>query len=112
VAFAATRLGSALLGPELGVFVGALAVGLGSNFFNRLTNRPAAVTLVPGLLTLVPGSVGFRSISALLESEVVQGIDTAFAMVLTAVSLVAGLLTAAAIYPERPLTWSAGAGRR
>ncbi|MBM4187933.1 MAG: threonine/serine exporter family protein [Gemmatimonadetes bacterium] len=106
LAFVATRAGSALLGPELGVFVGALALGLGSNLFNRLTNRPSAVTLVPGLLTLVPGSVGFRSVSALMESQVVAGVDAAFSMVLTAVSLVAGLLAAAAVYPERPLTAS------
>jgi len=104
VAFVATRLGSQLLGPAIGVFVGALAIGLGSNLFNRLSLRPAAVTLVPGLLTLVPGSIGFRSIAALLESQVVAGIDTAFTMMLTAVSLVAGLLTAAAVYPERPLS--------
>jgi uncharacterized membrane protein YjjP (DUF1212 family) len=103
VAFMATRLGSRLLGPELGVFVGALAIGLGSNLFNRLTERPAVVTLVPGLLTLVPGSVGYRSITALLENQVVAGIDTAFTMVLTAVSLVAGLLTATAIFPERKI---------
>ena len=103
VAFVGTRIGSSLLGPELGVFLGALAVGLGSNLFNRRTLRPAAVTLVPGLLVLVPGSIGFRSVSALLESRVVAGIDTAFGMMLTAVSLVAGLLTAAAIYPERRL---------
>ena len=102
VAFVATRLGSELLGPAMGVFVGALAIGLGSNLFNRLSLRPAAVTLVPGLLTLVPGSIGFRSIAALLESQVVAGIDTAFTMLLTAVSLVAGLLTAEAVYPERP----------
>lgn len=100
IAFVSTRLGGSVLGPEMGVFVGALAVGLGSNLFYRITRRPAAITLVPGLLTLVPGSVGFRSISALLDSQVVAGIDTAFSMVLTAVSLVAGLLTSAAIYPE------------
>lgn len=103
VAFLATRLGTALIGPELGVFIGSLVIGLGSNLFNRLTSRPALVTLVPGLLTLVPGSVGFRSITALLENQVVAGIDTAFTMIFTAVSLVAGLLTATAIFPERRL---------
>ncbi len=103
VALLGTRLGSQLLGPELGVFLAALAVGLGSNLFNRVTLRPTVVTLVPGLLTLVPGSIGFRSISALLESRVVAGIDTGFSMLLTAVSLVAGMLTAAAIFPERKL---------
>ena len=103
VAFLATRAGDRLLGPELGVFVGSLVIGLGSNLFNRLTSRPGLVTLVPGLLTLVPGSVGFRSITSLLENQVVAGIDTAFTMILTAVSLVAGLLTATAIFPERRL---------
>lgn len=103
VAYLATGLGSALLGGDLGVFVGALTLGLVSNGFSRRTGRPSAVMLVPGLLTLVPGSVGFRSITALLESQVVTGIDAAFTMVLTAVSLVAGLLTSAAVYPERPL---------
>ncbi len=101
--FGATRLGSQLIGAELGVFVGALALGFGSNAFNRLTDRPAAVVLVPGLLTLVPGSIGFRSVTALLENQVVTGIDAAFSMMLTAVSLVAGLLVAKAIFSERPL---------
>ena len=103
VSFLATRAGTQLLGPELGVFIGSLVIGIGSNLFNRLTSRPAVVTMVPGLLTLVPGSVGFRSITSLLESQVVAGIDTAFTMILTAVSLVAGLLTATAIFPERRL---------
>ncbi|MEZ4455249.1 MAG: threonine/serine exporter family protein [Gemmatimonadales bacterium] len=44
LAFVATRAGGAL-GPELGVFVGALAVGLGSSLVSRLTERPAAVML-------------------------------------------------------------------
>jgi len=103
LAFASTRLGSAFLGPELGVFVGSLLLGFGGNAFNRLTGRPSAVTLVPGLLTLVPGSIGFRSVTAMLDSQVVPGIDAAFSMMLTAVSLVAGLLVAAAVYPERPI---------
>jgi uncharacterized membrane protein YjjP (DUF1212 family) len=103
VALLGTRIGTGLFGPELGVFWSALAVGLGSNLFNRLTLRPSIVTQVPGLLTLVPGSIGFRSVSALLESRVVAGIDTGFSMLLTAVSLVAGMLTAAAVFPERKL---------
>ncbi len=104
LAFVSTRLGTSLLGPELGVFFGALAVSLASNGYNRITERPAAVTLVPGLLILVPGSIGFRSITALLESQVVSGIETAFSMMLTAVALVSGLLLAAALVRERVVT--------
>jgi uncharacterized membrane protein YjjB (DUF3815 family) len=59
------------------------------------------VVLVPGLLVLVPGSIGFRGVIALLDREVVSGIGAGFTMILTAVALVAGLLSAAAILPER-----------
>jgi uncharacterized membrane protein YjjB (DUF3815 family) len=62
------------------------------------------VPLVPGLVMLVPGSMGLTSLSSLLERDVVSGIDTAFAMVLIAISLVAGLLLAnAAVAPRREL---------
>ena len=33
----------------------------------RWRHRPAAVVLVPGILLLVPGSIGFRSLTALME---------------------------------------------
>ena len=56
--------------------------------------------LVPGILLLVPGSVGYRSLSSLMERQTVAGIETAFSMILTAVALVAGLLIAGVIAPE------------
>ncbi len=87
-----SRFGSELLGPELGAFVGAFLLGLGSNLFRRLFDRPAAIPQVPGLMLLVPGSLGFRSVSALLEQDVLSGIQAAFTMTLVAVSLVTGLL--------------------
>jgi uncharacterized membrane protein YjjP (DUF1212 family) len=95
------RVGAAKLGVELGTFAGALAVGLASSAYERLTNRPAAVVSVPGILLLVPGSVGFRGLTSLLERQAVAGIETIFSMILTAVALVAGLLVAAVVAPER-----------
>ncbi|MBK9705530.1 MAG: hypothetical protein IPO77_00560 [Acidobacteria bacterium] len=59
------------------------------------------MTQVPGILMLVPGSVGFRGLAALLDEKVVSGIDTTFKMILTAVALVAGTLIAAIIAPTR-----------
>jgi len=103
LAFGGARLGASLLGPELGAFVGALAVGLGSNAYSRLLARPAALTLVPGILLLVPGSIGFRSLSSLLERDTVPGVEAAFRMTLVAVSLATGLLFSNVILPERRL---------
>jgi uncharacterized membrane protein YjjP (DUF1212 family) len=99
----AARGGTAVLGSGVGAFVGAFAVSLFAGVYGRLADRPPAVVLVPGLLVLVPGSIGFRGVVALLESEVISGIDAGFTMILTAVALVAGLLTAAALVPERRL---------
>ena len=94
------RLGAATLGVELGTFAGALAVALASSVYERLRRRPAAVVLVLGILLLVPGSVGFRSLTSLMERRAVAGIETAFSMILTAMALVAGLLIAGVIAPE------------
>jgi len=103
LAFAGSRWGSMAIGPALGAFVGALLVGLGSNFYSRQLERPAAVPMLPGILMLVPGSLGFRSLSALIEHDVLSGIGTAFTVWLVALSIVTGLFVAGAILPPRRL---------
>lgn len=103
LAVAGSRLGSVLLDPELGVFVGAVAVGVSSNLFARTFNRPSLILGVPGLLLLVPGSVGFRSLVSLIDDNVMLGVETAFKMVLIAVALVAGMLFSNVVVPPRKL---------
>jgi uncharacterized membrane protein YjjP (DUF1212 family) len=103
VAFAGARVGSNAFGPELGAFLGGLMTGIGANWYARITNRPAQIALVPGLLLLVPGSVGLQSLASLLDRDVQVGVETAFRMVLIAVSLVAGILIANVMSPRRRL---------
>ena len=95
------RAGAYVVGPELGTFLGALLVAAGSNLYARRFNRPAAVPLVPGIILLVPGSIGFGSLSRFIERDVVSAIETAFNMGLVAVALVTGLLVANLIVPPR-----------
>lgn len=85
----------------LSAFSGALAVGIFSNAYARLRDRPALVPLVPGLLVLVPGAVGYRALSALAKQDTMAGIETAFQMLLLAAALVGGMLTANAVLPPR-----------
>lgn len=103
VTFAGARLGSQALGAELGTFVGAFATGFVSNWYARITNRPAQIAQVPALLLLVPGSVGLRSMTSLVDQNVVVGVETAFNMILIAVSLVSGILIANVVSPRRKL---------
>ncbi len=101
VAYIGSRLGVVLLGPALGVAVGAFLVGVVGYAYSRIWNRPSSVMLVPGIMLLVPGSVGFRSVAFLLEESTVVGLNTAFSMLLSAVALVTGLLVASVVVPPR-----------
>ena len=67
-------------------------VSAGSNLFARLKRRTPMVTQVPGLLILVPGSIGLRSMQSLLGQDVEMGIATAFRVAIIGISLAAGLL--------------------
>ena len=103
IAFSASRFASSQFGPEIGAALGALAVGVYSNLLARWRRKPAAIPLLPGLLLLVPGSIGFRSMHSLIERDVLTGIEAGFTMVLTAVSLVTGLFLANLLRPRRQL---------
>jgi uncharacterized membrane protein YjjB (DUF3815 family) len=61
------------------------------------------VTLVPGLLLLVPGSIGFSSLTSLLDRQTLSGVEAAFRMTLVATSLVTGLLLSNVLVQPRAL---------
>ncbi len=92
LAYITARVAGGALGEELGAFLGALVVSAGSNISARWLKRSAMVTLTPGLLVLVPGSIGFRSVTFLLGSDVETGVATAFRVALIGISLAAGVL--------------------
>ncbi len=103
LSFGGAHFGQQALGPELGAFGGALVTGFFSNWYARFTDRPAQITMVPGLLLLVPGSVGLQALASFVDSQTETGVETAFRMVLIAVSLVAGTLMANIGSPRRKL---------
>lgn len=88
-------------GPELGLFLAAMFDGVAATLWGRWRDRPQSVVLVPAILMLVPGSVGFRSLNSLLERNVIAGVQTAFTMVLAATALSAGLLVATSLSGSR-----------
>ncbi|HUH30250.1 MAG TPA: threonine/serine exporter family protein [Rhodanobacter sp.] len=96
VGYLATRWGGSVSGAlpaaPFGVFLGALLLGALSNLYARYAHRPGAVIREPGILLLVPGSVGFRSMSFLLERDTPLGMDTALLLLTLLISIVAGLM--------------------
>ncbi|MGE0401413.1 MAG: threonine/serine exporter ThrE family protein [Kofleriaceae bacterium] len=104
VGYLGANLGDVWLGRDMGVLVGAFALGVTSNAYARWLHRPAQVVQVPAVLLLVPGSMGFRGISSLLGRDTLTGIETVFAMFIVAVAIAGGLLVAnATLTPRRSL---------
>jgi len=101
VAYWGSRFGVDTLGPLLGAATGALLSGLAANLFARKLRRPAVVMVVPSLILLVPGSIGYHSLALLMQNDVLTGVDTAVTTMLVAVSLVAGLLLSNVLLPPR-----------
>lgn len=101
VGFSGLQLGQQTIGAEVGAAIGALTVGLAANLFERLRLGPAAVVQVPGILVLVPGSIGFRGITALIDENLTTGFAAWSGMLLTAVALAAGLLLSNVVLPPR-----------
>ena len=102
--FVTSQLVGTTAGTEVGAFAGALIVGCCSNIYARILNRPAMVPQTPGLMILVPGSIGYKSLTAMVESNTIRGVELAFSMSIVGVALVGGLLLANQIIsPKRIL---------
>ncbi len=90
---------SAALGNVVGAFSGALAVAIAGHVYHWATHRPALLVETPGLITLVPGSMGFRGLHALMQQDSIAGINLITDMVVTGAVLAVGLLLADNIMP-------------
>ena len=101
MSFYSARYGTLHLGPEIGVLGAAMVVGVSSNLYARIFDRPALVMMLPGLIILVPGSLGLRSLQLFMSSATVDGVQSSFTVLVVGVALVVGLLLANVIMPPR-----------
>jgi uncharacterized membrane protein YjjP (DUF1212 family) len=97
--YAGFTFGADRLGQVLGASIGALTVGLASNLYERVKWGPASVPLVPGVLLLVPGSIGYQSLTLLLNQNLEVGLTAGITAALTAFALAGGLIVANVLVP-------------
>lgn len=101
VAFYSSRVGAEYFGLQFGVCFAGVCVGVLGNLFARAVDRPSLTVTMPGLLMLVPGSVGFRSLQSFMDHDTVTGIETAVNVMVIGVALVVGVLLANVLVPPR-----------
>ena len=81
--------------------IAAVIVGVCANLFARISNRPSAVIYIPALLLLVPGALGFRSLTEIMQHNVISGLEGFMNVVLTAIALTTGMVISSVLVPSR-----------
>ena len=88
-------------GVEFGILLAALVVALLGNLLGRWMRRPASLLRVPGIILLVPGALGYRTVTNVLLQSNPNPQETALYAAILIVALVGGLLIGNTIVPPR-----------
>ncbi|MGB0894286.1 MAG: threonine/serine ThrE exporter family protein [Parashewanella sp.] len=102
LAYFSAMLGGLYIGDSIGMFFGALAVGVYSNLYARWMNAPASIALLQGIVILVPGSKTYIGLNTLISGEtMLNQVEIGSQIFLIFMSLVAGLIFSNVIVPPR-----------
>ncbi len=99
--YVVSRAGVILGGVEFGVLLAALVVGLLGNLLGRWLRRPASLVRVPGIILLVPGALGYRTVTNALLGANPNPQETVLLVAILVIALVGGLLIGNTIVPPR-----------
>jgi uncharacterized membrane protein YjjP (DUF1212 family) len=98
--YCSVRVGS-MVSNDFAVFFAGMMVASAANLYARVWKRPGALIRLPGIILLVPGSIGYRSLSFMLEKNLESGVETLFALLTALISLCAGMLFGNLLVPPR-----------
>ena len=92
IAYLGIMAGSALLDSNLGNLVGTIIAVVVANVWAGKTGRPSSIVLIPAIVLLVSGSIGFRGLASMAEGELLLGAQQFFQMFVVALTIVAGIM--------------------
>jgi uncharacterized membrane protein YjjP (DUF1212 family) len=104
IAYGSLRCAGEFFSPFAAVWIASVVAGVASRYVSHRLRIPSAVMLMPALILLVPGSLGFSGLTEImLHDDLPSGIRLIATMMLTAVSIVAGLLLTDVIAPSHKI---------
>ncbi len=101
LAFAGSSLIGLWMEQPFKSLAAVLLVSMAGNIYSRISSNPASVMHIPGIILLVPGSIGFNSLSAMYTNDTMTGVQAAFNAALIAVAISVGLLVGNLIVPPK-----------
>ena len=101
VSYLVSRAGVAVGGVEFGVLLASMSVAVLANLYGRLFKQTGALIRVPGIILLVPGTIGYHGATALFLDGGANLSDTTLLALRLLISLVGGLLFGNTLLPPR-----------
>jgi uncharacterized membrane protein YjjB (DUF3815 family) len=92
LAYGASLVAEEVLSPNVGMLIAAVVTAVFANAWAARTRRPTSIVLVPAVVVLVSGSVGFQGLAKIAEGETAVGAQQFVQMFVVAVMITAGLL--------------------
>jgi uncharacterized membrane protein YjjP (DUF1212 family) len=101
VSYVVSRIGVAAGGLEFGVLLASMSVAVLGNLYGRMFKQSGALIRVPGIILLVPGTIGYHGATALFLDAGASLTDTSLLALRLLISLVGGLLFGNTLLPPR-----------
>jgi uncharacterized membrane protein YjjP (DUF1212 family) len=102
IAYLGIMAGSALLNSNLGNLVGTIIAVVVANLWARKTGRPSSIVLIPAIVLLVSGSIGFRGLVAVTAGQFMVGAQEFLQMFVVAVTILVGIVIGYTIVRPEP----------
>ena len=92
IAYLGILAGSALLNSNLGNLVGTIIAVVVANLWARKTGRPSSIVLIPAIVLLVSGSIGFRGLASMAGGDLLLGAQQFLQMFVVAMTIFVGIV--------------------
>ena len=92
VAYLGIMAGSSMLDVNLGNLVGTIIAVVIANLWSRQTGRPTSIVLIPAIVMLVSGTIGFRGLASMAGGDLLVGAQQFLQMFVVAMTIVAGIV--------------------
>ena len=101
ISYTVSRAGVAAGGLEFGVLLASMSITILANLYGRVFKQTGALIRVPGVILLVPGTIGYHGATALFLDGGANLTDTTLLAMRLLISLVGGLLFGNTLLPPR-----------
>ena len=101
ISYVVSRAGVAAGGLEFGVLLASMTTAVLANLYGRVYKQTGALIRVPGVILLVPGTIGYHGATALFLDGGASITDTTLLALRLLISLVGGMLFGNTLLPPR-----------